>query len=104
METRVQEVLKEIKVPTNWDYAWIHMAGGASPYVAIELFRGEPSRERTFIKGNHIASVTFPYPAYTELGFEDDFPSVTGIPVKRSGNPDWMKAVYDRHGKLVEVE
>lgn len=104
MKTRVQEILGEISVSLSWDFAWIHMAGGASPYVEVELFRGKPRKARTFITGDRLASVIFPYPTYTELGLEGNFPSVIGIPMKRSGNLDWMKAVYDRHGNLVEVE
>lgn len=103
MKTRVAEILERITVPMDWDYAWIHMAGGCSPYVEVMLFQGEPRKEKTFITGNVIGRVIFPYPAYTDLGFKDAHTSVTGIPVKRSGNPDWMKAVYDRSGSLVIV-
>lgn len=104
MKTRVAEILDRISMPMDWDYAWIHMAGGCSPYVEIVLFRGKPRKEKTFVTGNVIARVIFPYPAYTELGFKDGHTAVSGIPVKRSGNPEWMKAVYDRSGSLAIVK
>lgn len=101
MKTGVKDILDEISLPVIWHHATLNVTGFNPQYLQISLFKGYLSRWDYRLMGELVAEVRIPLSS-CRANFCNPS-TLEGLPRDSDGNPDWNKAVYDRHGTLVQV-